>query len=354
MREFSREGGWAIPQEWHQGISFVSFPSGGSQSSPYASSLELEGGEHLQCKIRKTDRKTPKYWQLRVDTCYGNSMIYTPDEALHGLSSSLLRSRFATRSKAPNHEYVSRRPRSLPELKSHRPRSHRPRSSSSTYRKRYSPLPRIYLSTHVVAQAQLSQTLFAHQIAPSYTASSSPQSYTYAHNANAARRDPSYVQHCTTPTTRTPSSSISWPAGHMPAELTQKRRSSIARPHTRRQSVDEGWCDVDELDEERMVEDMIAPSSPHSPKSFIWGYACLNAPQTPVTTPITIVGTPVESQSLFTTTDPFYLQASQAPATSQPPSSLFGNAGRPSNHSPFVRSGWEGAPMQSAATAWDR
>lgn len=187
-----------------------------------------------------------------------------------------------------------------------------------------------------MAQAQLAQTLFAHQIStPSYTSSSSPHSYACAQNPNPARRDPSYVQHCTTPTTRTPSSSISWPAGYMPADIAQKRRSSIV--HTRRPSLDEGWCDVDELDEERMVEDMIAPSSPHSPKSFIWGYTGLNAPPTSASTQIAIVSTPVESQSLFTTTDPFYLQASQAPATSQPPSSLFGNSGRPSNHSPFVR-----------------
>ncbi|OJA17933.1 hypothetical protein AZE42_03478 [Rhizopogon vesiculosus] len=203
-------------------------------------------------------------------------------------------------------------------------------------------------------QAQLAQTLFAHQISPTYTSSSSPHSYACAQNANPTRRDPSYVQHCTTPTTRTPSSSVSWPAGYMPAGLAQKRSNSIVRAHARRPSLDETWCDVDEMDEERMVEDMIAPSSPHSPKSFIWGCTGLNAPPTPTSTPIAIVSSPVEPQSLFTTTDPFYLQASQAPATSQPPSSLFGNAGHPSNHSPFVKSGWEGVPMQSAATTWDR
>lgn len=198
----------------------------------------------------------------------------------------------------------------------------------------------------VVGQAQLAQTLFANQISPTYTASSSPHSYAYAQNANAVRRDP-----CTTPTTRTPSASISWPAGYIPAELARKRNNSIVRPHSRRPSIDEGCFDVEEMDEERMVEDMIVPSSPQSPKSFIWGYTGLNAPST---TASAVIGTPVESQSLFTTTDPFYLQASQAPVTPQPPSSLFGNAGRPSSHSPFVRSSWEGAPMQSAATTWDR
>ncbi|KAG2147984.1 hypothetical protein DEU56DRAFT_730504 [Suillus clintonianus] len=184
-------------------------------------------------------------------------------------------------------------------------------------------------------QAQLAQTLFAHQISPS------------------CAYDPAHVQHCTTPTTRTPSSSISWPAGYMPIELTQKKRSnSIVCPRSRRPSVDEGWYDPDELDEERMVEDMIAPSTPQSPKTFIWGYTGLKAAPTPAPTPITMVGTPVESQTLFTTTDPFYLQVSQANATPQPPSSFFTNAGHPSNHSPFVRSNWESAPTQSAA--WDR
>jgi hypothetical protein len=139
----------------------------------------------------------------------------------------------------------------------------------------------------------------------------------------------------------------------MPVEITQKKRSnSIVCPRSRRPSLDEGWCDPDELDEERMVEDMIVPSSPQSPKTFIWGYTGLKSAPTPAPTPITIVGTPVESQTLFTTTDPFYLQASQANATPQPPSSFFTNAGRPSNQSPFVRSNWETAPTHSAA--WDR
>ncbi|KAG1739885.1 uncharacterized protein EDB91DRAFT_1082259 [Suillus paluster] len=204
-------------------------------------------------------------------------------------------------------------------------------------------------------QAQLAQTLFAHQISPSCASSSSSYSYATAQNANASRRDPAHVQHCTTPTTRTPSASISWPAGYMPVELAQRKRgNSIVCSHTRRSSIDEGWCDVDELDEERMVEDMIVPSSPQSPKTFIWGYTGLKGAQTPAPTPIAIVGAPVESQTIFTTTDPFYLQASQANAASQPPSSFFGNTGRPSNHSPFLRSNWESAPTQSAATTWDR
>ncbi|KAG0700061.1 hypothetical protein DFH29DRAFT_650253 [Suillus ampliporus] len=201
-------------------------------------------------------------------------------------------------------------------------------------------------------QAQLAQTLFAHQISPSYTPSSS---HTNAQSPNASRRDPAHVQHCTTPTARTPSSSISWPAGYMPVELAQRKRTnSVVCPHTRRPSVDEGWCDVDELDEERMVEDMIVPSSPQSPKTFIWGYTGLKGAPTPAPTPIAIVSTSVEAQTLFTTTDPFYQQASQANATSQPPSSFFGNAGRPANHSPFVRGNWESAPTQSTATTWDR
>ncbi|KAG1773777.1 hypothetical protein EDD22DRAFT_379 [Suillus occidentalis] len=180
-------------------------------------------------------------------------------------------------------------------------------------------------------QAQLAQTLFAHQISPSYASSSSPTSYG---NSSAIRCDPAHVQHCTTPTTRTPSSSISWPAGYMPVEITQKKRSnSIVCPRSRRPSLDDGWCDPDELDEERMVEDMIVPSSPQSPKTFIWAYAGLKGAPTPAPTPITIVGTP------------------QTRPHSNP-QSFFTNAGRPSNQSPFVRSNWESAPTHS--TAWDR
>ncbi|KAG2071850.1 hypothetical protein BDR04DRAFT_1153870 [Suillus decipiens] len=199
-------------------------------------------------------------------------------------------------------------------------------------------------------QAQLAQTLFAHQISPSCASSSSPNPYG---NASAIRCDPAHVQHCTTPTTRTPSASISWPAGYVPIEITQKKRSnSIICPRSRRPSVDEGWCDPDELDEERMVEDMIVPSSPQSPKTFIWGYTGLKGAPTPAPTPMAIVSTPIDSQSLFTTTDPFYLQASQGTATPQSSSSIFTNSGHPSNHSPFVKSNWESVPTQSAA--WDR
>jgi hypothetical protein len=39
------------------------------------------------------------------------------------------------------------------------------------------------------------------------------------------------------------------------------------------------------------------------------------------------------SSSLFTSTDPFYLQASQS---AQPSHSFFSHVGKPSTHSPFV------------------
>jgi hypothetical protein len=60
-------------------------------------------------------------------------------------------------------------------------------------------------------QAQLAQTLLTHQLSltPSH-----PHTSPFVHgvSVNIARRDPANVQHCTTPTARTPSAaSCTWP-----------------------------------------------------------------------------------------------------------------------------------------------
>ncbi|KIJ70370.1 hypothetical protein HYDPIDRAFT_23482 [Hydnomerulius pinastri MD-312] len=194
-------------------------------------------------------------------------------------------------------------------------------------------------------QAQLAQTLFAHQLSSSLSsphAHTSPFAHTPVVNVNMSCRDPTNVQHCTTPTARTPSSTaFAWPVpGTEQMEHVRKRSTSSAR----RQNADEGWCDLEEMDEERMVEDMITPDSPCSPNAYLWSSyqgnthgSATKAPPTPTPTPAAISGmsSPIDScsSSLFTSTDPFYLQASQSAQQSH---SFFGHAGRPSAHSPFV------------------
>ena len=59
-----------------------------------------------------------------------------------------------------------------------------------------------------------------------------------------APRENHYHRPCSTPTSRTPSSSFSW-----------------GQPSSRRQT-DEVMRDSDELEDERMVEDLLLPSSP--------------------------------------------------------------------------------------------
>ncbi|KAH7888117.1 hypothetical protein F5I97DRAFT_954210 [Phlebopus sp. FC_14] len=186
-------------------------------------------------------------------------------------------------------------------------------------------------------QAQLAQTLFTNQLSsPSFF--QSPEV-----NLNSSRRDPSHVQHCTTPTARTPSSAstFSWPNSvHEHVEHVRKRGISSAR----RQSVDEPWSDLDEMDEERMVEDMIIPDSPSLQSAYPWAsyHAHTNAstkplsapPPTSIPTPTTTSCVDSSSPSLFTSTDPFYIQVSQSAQQSH--SSLFSHTGQPSTHSPFL------------------
>ncbi|KAF8911917.1 hypothetical protein CPB85DRAFT_638896 [Mucidula mucida] len=125
-------------------------------------------------------------------------------------------------------------------------------------------------------QAQLSQALFTQQI---------PKE--------------SYSPHrCNTPTSRTPSSSFSW---------------GQAMDAHRRQSADEFMRDSDDMEDERMVEDLLVPSSPGGSKTR----------------------KSASDSSLFTSTDPFYIAQLQAMQQNAPPQSVFTQFGRPSQHSPF-------------------
>ncbi|KAH7931420.1 hypothetical protein BV22DRAFT_1115736 [Leucogyrophana mollusca] len=207
-------------------------------------------------------------------------------------------------------------------------------------------------------QAQLAQTLFAHQFS-SPSCSSSP----YTQNT-VPRRDPGHIQHCTTPTGRTPSSSFSWPSsGYPSSDATRRRSSSFANSYPRRASVDEAWCDLDETEEdERMVEDILTPSSPQTPSFYARHPQGMQHPSKPSNyppaPPPSYNVTPT-TESLFTAQDPFYiaqLQAAQVPSQS----SYLGHVGRPSTQSPFLmghQSRWEthAQPMAvRTSTAFER
>ncbi|KAF9246843.1 hypothetical protein BU15DRAFT_69704 [Melanogaster broomeanus] len=186
-------------------------------------------------------------------------------------------------------------------------------------------------------QAQLAQTLLAHQLSLS---SPHVHSSPFAHGVavNVSRRDPTNVQHCTTPTARTPSSAaFTWPLP-VPEYAEHSRKRSVSS--VRRQSIDEG-CFDEEMAEEHFVEDMVTPDSPNAYRWLSYQGDTHGSPTSafpaPAPTPVSPSGmsSPIDScsSSLFTSTDPFYLQASQ-PA--QPSHSLFTHVGRPSTHSPFA------------------
>ncbi|KIK20721.1 hypothetical protein PISMIDRAFT_67342, partial [Pisolithus microcarpus 441] len=201
------------------------------------------------------------------------------------------------------------------------------------------------LSSHHIGQEALELAALQHQHV------SGPQS-----NVNVPRRDPGHVQHCTTPTGRTPSSSaFIWP---LPVQeyASHSRRSSISSIKMQQCHEDIVLVDMDDADEEdaRLVEAMVTPSdaplcsSPggaHSrSNSYTWSSSyqskdALNALSVPTSHQMT---TSVDSScpsSLFTTTDPFYIQASQTaqqPLSTAPSTgNFFALAGRPNAHSPF-------------------
>lgn len=155
-------------------------------------------------------------------------------------------------------------------------------------------------------------------------------------SVNVVRRDPGHVQHCTTPTARTPSSaSCTWPLP-VTDHADYSRRRSVS--YARRQSIDGGWCD---FDEECIVEDMVTPDSSRAQNAYQSshkGDGHGTALSTPASTPLSAsnMSSPIDSyaSSSFTSTDPFYLQASQS--TQQSHTSFFSHVGMPSSHSPFM------------------
>ncbi|KAF5361585.1 hypothetical protein D9757_011558 [Collybiopsis confluens] len=170
--------------------------------------------------------------------------------------------------------------------------------------------------------AQLAQTIFTQPIASS--------------SGDSAAHQP-----CNTPTGRTPSSSFSW--GQV---MDVQQRLSRRHPDEM----------IDDAEDERMVEEILMPSSPAStgqyPSSPFAIQQQLHSTSTPRSQnkghwftppfnpgPSSVPTSPssISDASSFTSTDPFYLaqlQAMQAAAAPSP----FSQLGRPSQHSPFMQS----------------
>ncbi|KAJ7162615.1 hypothetical protein C8R43DRAFT_303884 [Mycena crocata] len=157
-------------------------------------------------------------------------------------------------------------------------------------------------------QLQLAQTLFCQSIAVS----------------SATQRKDDYPQPCNTPTGRTPSSSFSW------GQMIDPSRHSELPP---RRNTEDHFRDEMEEDE-RMVEDLLIPASPMSPKQQ--PTAAVRSQQTSPSYPATYQPSDTSS-SLFTTTDPFYMAQLQAAQNySVAPPSVFSQAAFPSQQSPFM------------------
>ncbi|KAJ6516284.1 hypothetical protein C8R45DRAFT_959599 [Mycena sanguinolenta] len=170
-------------------------------------------------------------------------------------------------------------------------------------------------------QVQLAQTLFCQSMAAS----------------SAAQRQGDCAQPCNTPTGRTPSASFSWSPMAMVDSSHQPNP-----PMTPRRNADEHVVRDEMEEDERMVEDLLIPTSPmSSPMS-----AKPHTPQSQQTSP-TYPASP--ETSLFTTTDPFYIAQSQAAQHyGVSPPSVFSQAAFPSQQSPFfIHSNFQPRPAQN-------
>ncbi|KDQ65046.1 hypothetical protein JAAARDRAFT_43849 [Jaapia argillacea MUCL 33604] len=170
-------------------------------------------------------------------------------------------------------------------------------------------------------QAQLTQTLFS---------------------AAQPRQEAYHAQPCNTPTASTPSSSnFNWGQIQM-----HRRSSSVASTSSRKD--DRG--DMDDMDEdERMVEELLWPSSPStssaSHNQFPFNHSHSHSHPIPSPAKHRSPSYPHPGQqhflidptpSTFTSTDPFYIAQMQAAQSNNSPQSFFSQAGRPSQHSPFL------------------
>ncbi|KAK0498363.1 hypothetical protein EDD18DRAFT_1157395 [Armillaria luteobubalina] len=133
-------------------------------------------------------------------------------------------------------------------------------------------------------------------------------------------RENRYHRPCSTPTSRTPSSSFSWG------------------------QTDEAMRDSDELEDERMVEDLLLPSSPISASHF-----AVPSQSRPQHKSQKSTGFSANSpESNFTTTDPFYMAQLQAMQYNSPPPSQSPFVQAQQSHpSPSPRDGFLFSPSAS-------
>ncbi|KAK7060111.1 hypothetical protein VNI00_000875 [Paramarasmius palmivorus] len=172
-------------------------------------------------------------------------------------------------------------------------------------------------------QAQLAQAFFMQHAASTSTSS---------HNNSGD----TFTEPCNTPTGRTPSSSISW------GQMMDTQRANPSRWNS-----EEAYRDLDDVEDERMVEDILIPSSPVTA-----GQTTTSSPFVPhqtsrqsrsrsrsghMASPVS-PGFGTESPSIFTSTDPFYIAQLQALQNhnNSTPASVFKQLGRPPQQSPFV------------------
>ncbi|TFY63543.1 hypothetical protein EVG20_g6277 [Dentipellis fragilis] len=172
-------------------------------------------------------------------------------------------------------------------------------------------------------QAQLATTLFT-------------QSSTMASgmNGQSIPRKGSFAQPCNTPTATAPA--FRWEE--------DTRSHAFDSSNSFRGFEDGKQSELDDMEEEQMVEDLlVSPTAavPQRPLSQPLSPPLSHSSRFPTshahTTPATphFIESPTQT-SLFATTDPFYIAASQAAASRSPASSFFAQHARPSFNSPFM------------------
>lgn len=185
-------------------------------------------------------------------------------------------------------------------------------------------------------QAQLRQTLFTQSMAAA---------------ANAQYR----ASRAGTPICYTPTSASFWER----PDFDRRRSNSVASMGSRQDHDEHEYESIDAMDEdERMVEDMLFDPPAPAPST---SYAASQMPppsptlyprhsrKSSVTSPFSNMhyDVPPSNNSLFATTDPFYL-AQLAATQNAAPSSFFSQFGKPSQQSPFLK-GHPFAHRQTAA-----
>ncbi|KAI0069098.1 hypothetical protein BV25DRAFT_1818058 [Artomyces pyxidatus] len=146
-------------------------------------------------------------------------------------------------------------------------------------------------------------------------------------------RKNSYIQPCNTPNARTPStSSYQWDDNH------RRRSSSIVS-----RAAEE---DIQEMEDDLMVEDILgAPALAAAPQRAL--SQPLSPRHRPNTHPFTSPSSPDPSQSLFVSTDPFYIAAAQAASYRAAAPSYFSQMARPAPSSPFMTASSQAQSMYS-------